>query len=123
MPTHINGRPVKTGQWTDAEDALLAEWQAKLGNRCALTASSERGSASLWQFRLGARARPGCFRWATSDAAPVLGVYGRKRFSSARAWILETHAKNDRSARGMQVVSGGEDGDRAALEPGTPCQT
>ncbi len=35
MPTHINGRPVKTGQWTDAEDALLAEWQGKLGNRCA----------------------------------------------------------------------------------------
>lgn len=34
MPTHINGRPVKTGQWTDAEDALLAEWQGKLGNRC-----------------------------------------------------------------------------------------
>jgi len=35
MPTHINGRPVKTGQWTDAEDALLAEWQGKLGNRRA----------------------------------------------------------------------------------------
>lgn len=35
MPTHINGRPVKTGSWLQEEDDLLAEWQAKLGNRSA----------------------------------------------------------------------------------------
>ncbi len=35
MPTHINGRPVKTGSWTPEEDDLLAEWQAKVGNRSA----------------------------------------------------------------------------------------
>ena len=34
MPTHINGRPVKTGSWVQEEDDLLSEWQAKLGNRC-----------------------------------------------------------------------------------------
>ena len=33
MPTHINGKPVKTGSWTPAEDKLLGEWQGKLGNR------------------------------------------------------------------------------------------
>lgn len=33
MPTHINGRPVKTGSWLQEEDDLLAEWQSKLGNR------------------------------------------------------------------------------------------
>ena len=35
MPTHVNGRPVKTGAWTQEEDDLLAQWQAELGNRCA----------------------------------------------------------------------------------------
>ena len=33
MPTHVNGKPVKTGSWTLQEDKLLGEWQAKLGNR------------------------------------------------------------------------------------------
>lgn len=54
MPTHINGRPVKTGQWTDAEDTLLAEWQAKLGNRCALLPPRSVASLVLWHCRLGA---------------------------------------------------------------------
>jgi hypothetical protein len=33
MPERINGLPVKTGAWDDAEDDLLANWQAELGNR------------------------------------------------------------------------------------------
>jgi hypothetical protein len=33
MPTHINGKPVRTGAWTAQEDKLLSEWQAKLGNK------------------------------------------------------------------------------------------
>jgi len=33
MPDRINGLPVKTGAWDDAEDDLLARWQAELGNR------------------------------------------------------------------------------------------
>ncbi len=33
MPERINGLPVKTGAWDDAEDDLLARWQAELGNR------------------------------------------------------------------------------------------
>ena len=33
MPTHVNGKAVKTGSWTPHEDSLLAEWQSILGNR------------------------------------------------------------------------------------------
>ena len=33
MPTHVNGRPVKTGAWTQEEDDVLALWQGELGNR------------------------------------------------------------------------------------------
>lgn len=33
MPKYVNGKAVKTGSWTPEEDNLLAEWQAKLGNR------------------------------------------------------------------------------------------
>jgi len=67
MPAHINGRPVKTGQWTDAEDALLAEWQGKLGNRRApnptLTPpqAPPRGAPLACPRRAAKRARrPGC---------------------------------------------------------------
>ena len=58
MPTHINGRPVKTGQWTDAEDALLAEWQAKLGNRCALWPLWSAASVFWWHCRFSAGRQP-----------------------------------------------------------------
>ena len=33
MPSHVNGKPVKTGSWTVQEDKLLADWQRKYGNR------------------------------------------------------------------------------------------
>ena len=33
MPSHVNGKPVKTGSWTAVEDKLLGEWQGKFGNR------------------------------------------------------------------------------------------
>jgi hypothetical protein len=48
MPTHINGRPVKTGSWLQEEDDLLAEWQSKLGNRqAALSFPGQPQSHSL----------------------------------------------------------------------------
>ncbi len=49
MPTMVNGRPVRTGSWEPAEDQALAEWQAKLGNRCALVPGRIRG-AQNWRF-------------------------------------------------------------------------
>jgi hypothetical protein len=56
MPTHINGRPVKTGSWTPDEDELLAEWQAKLGNRSVkqhlFTASRRHWTAESKQTAL-----------------------------------------------------------------------
>ncbi|KAK9846618.1 hypothetical protein WJX81_007698 [Elliptochloris bilobata] len=62
MPTHINGRPVKTGQWTDAEDALLAEWQGKLGNRWSAVAKKVVGRtgqqcAQRWRHKVNPNIR------------------------------------------------------------------
>ena len=94
MPTHINGRPVKTGQWTDAEDALLAEWQAKLGNRCALwpprsAAALNLGMAgweqegSLFKTFVGRISNVEtawlCRGWAAADTACVEAAPGRRR--------------------------------------------
>lgn len=57
MPTMVNGRPVRTGSWEPAEDQALAEWQAKLGNRCALVPGRIRG-AQIGGFLLEAAPKP-----------------------------------------------------------------
>lgn len=69
MPTHINGRPVKTGQWTDAEDALLAEWQGKLGNRCT-------PPPFPWMSRACIRMMGESFGWAASKRESLLAAMG-----------------------------------------------
>ena len=59
MPTHINGRPVKTGSWVQEEDDLLSEWQAKLGNRLASYLLSLVVQLLASQCRLPSSARKG----------------------------------------------------------------
>ena len=69
MPTHINGRPVKTGSWLQEEDDLLAEWQAKLGNRSATSCCSGIGQwySPSKTFTHGSPAVLRAQAWAVAD--------------------------------------------------------
>lgn len=62
MPTHVNGKPVKTGSWTAQEDKLLGEWQAKLGNRWSSVAKKIAGRtgqqcAQRWRHKVNPNIR------------------------------------------------------------------
>jgi hypothetical protein len=77
MPTTINGLPVKTGAWDDAEDELLAKWQGELGNRCVcdgrlaslLNRCASRGRRRADFFSSTDRARARCAPRAKKNRA------------------------------------------------------
>ena len=47
MPQSTAGKALKSGSWTVQEDKLLADWQAKYGNRCQLAPQRTQWQHSL----------------------------------------------------------------------------
>ncbi|KAK9867627.1 hypothetical protein WJX84_006104 [Apatococcus fuscideae] len=88
MPTTVNGRPVKTGSWTPQEDKLLADWQAKLGNRWSAVAKKISGRtgqqcAQRWRHKVNPHIKKE--KW-TDDEDDRLAMLVRQ-FGSAWAEI------------------------------------
>eukprot|EP00884_Botryococcus_braunii_P013629 jgi/Botrbrau1/22267/Bobra.0138s0027.1 len=88
MPTHINGKPVRTGAWTSQEDKLLSEWQAKLGNRWSAVAKKIPGRtgqqcAQRWRHKVNPNIRKE--KWTDDEDRQLMRLF--KTYGNAWAEI------------------------------------